>query len=223
MSGAMMKRLWLRTVLTGLALLLCAPAPAEAPRNLYLLKQELRAYVNTGQYKRDIAAVSLRASKYLQKRLRKKDARKLALVLDIDETALSNLPYFLANDFGYVPERWDAWIEQARAPALIPVQVVYDIAVQNKVAVFFISARKEAQRAATEHNLRDVGYETWTKAYFKADDDDRGEREFKIMTRRQIAAEGYQIIANIGDQDSDLAGGFAERAYRLPCPFYLTP
>jgi len=218
----MMKRIWLRTVWVGLALSLCAPAPAEAPRNLYLLKQEVRAYVDSGQYKREIADVALQASKYLQSRLRKKDARKLAVVFDIDETALSNLPCLLANDFGYVPDRWDAWIEQARAPVILPVQVVYDIAVRNKAAVFFISTRKESQRAATERNLRDVGYESWTKIYFKVADDPRNAREIKIATRREIAQAGYQIVLNMGDQDSDLVGGFAERTFKLPDPFYLT-
>ena len=212
-----------RRLLLGLltAALFALPAPAEPPRNLYLVKQELRAYVDSGQYKREIADVALRASKYLQKRIRHAKGKKLAVVFDVDETALSNLPYLLANDFGFVPGRWDEWLEQGRAPALIPVQVVYDIAMSNKVAVFFISARKEAQRAPTEHNLRDVGYESWTNIYFKAADDERKDRDYKIATRRQIAREGYQIVANLGDQDSDLAGGFAERTYKLPDPFYL--
>jgi len=32
-----------------------------------------------------------------------------------------------------------------------------------------------------------------------------------------------RLIANIGDRDSDLAGGHAERAFKLPDPFYFTP
>jgi hypothetical protein len=28
------------------------------------------------------------------------------------------------------------------------------------------------------------------------------------------------IIANLGDQFSDLAGGYAERTFKLPNPFY---
>jgi acid phosphatase len=30
------------------------------------------------------------------------------------------------------------------------------------------------------------------------------------------------IIANMGDQASDLAGGHAEKTFKLPNPFYLT-
>jgi hypothetical protein len=42
--------------------------------------------------------------------------------------------------------------------------------------------------------------------------------QFKIETRNKIQAVGYVIIANVGDQKSDLAGGFAERAFKLPAP-----
>ena len=34
---------------------------------------------------------------------------------------------------------------------------------------------------------------------------------------------GYTIVANMGDQPSDLAGGHAERAFLLPNPFYRIP
>jgi len=33
---------------------------------------------------------------------------------------------------------------------------------------------------------------------------------------------GYKIIANVGDQQSDLNGGYSERTYKLPNPIYLT-
>jgi hypothetical protein len=29
-------------------------------------------------------------------------------------------------------------------------------------------------------------------------------------------------VANLGDQVSDLSGGFAEKTFKLPDPFYLT-
>jgi acid phosphatase len=56
----------------------------------------------------------------------------------------------------------------------------------------------------------------------------RGQRfasaaDFKVPQRRKIEAAGYTIIANIGDQPSDLAGGHAERTYLLPNPFYRIP
>jgi hypothetical protein len=46
---------------------------------------------------------------------------------------------------------------------------------------------------------------------------------YKTGERGKIAAQGYAIIGNIGDQHSDLAGGYAERAWKLPNPFYFIP
>jgi acid phosphatase len=47
--------------------------------------------------------------------------------------------------------------------------------------------------------------------------------DFKAPQRAQIEQQGYTIIANLGDQPSDLAGGFAERTFQLPNPFYRIP
>jgi acid phosphatase len=47
--------------------------------------------------------------------------------------------------------------------------------------------------------------------------------DFKAPQRGDIEEQGYTIIANVGDQPSDLEGGFAERIYLLPNPFYRIP
>ena len=198
---------------------------ADEPLNLYPHKVELVAYINSGGYAQDVAAVALQANKYLVKRIpRGAKGRKMAVVFDIDETTLTNVRQILANDFGYVPKVWDAWVLEGKAPAIIPVQTIYDTAVRTKIDVFFITGRKERDRASTERNLREVGYDTWTKIFFTPDqepDQPQSVRGFKIDTRRKLTQEGYVIIANIGDQDSDLAGGYAERTFKLPNPFYI--
>src|SRR5207245_1219830 len=47
--------------------------------------------------------------------------------------------------------------------------------------------------------------------------------DFKAPERKKLVDQGYTIIVNIGDQMSDLEGGFAERTYKLPNPFYFLP
>jgi hypothetical protein len=47
--------------------------------------------------------------------------------------------------------------------------------------------------------------------------------DFKAPQRAAIEGQGYTIIANIGDQPSDLAGGHAEQTFLLPDPFYRIP
>ena len=46
---------------------------------------------------------------------------------------------------------------------------------------------------------------------------------FKSAARGEIEAKGYHIVVNIGDQYSVLAGGYAERVFKLPDPFYYIP
>ncbi len=46
---------------------------------------------------------------------------------------------------------------------------------------------------------------------------------FKAPARKKLEDEGYKILVNIGDQESDLNGGFAENALKLPNPFYYIP
>jgi acid phosphatase len=47
--------------------------------------------------------------------------------------------------------------------------------------------------------------------------------EFKAPERRRIAEQGYTILLSMGDQQSDLAGGYAERTFKLPNPVYYLP
>jgi HAD superfamily, subfamily IIIB (Acid phosphatase) len=48
--------------------------------------------------------------------------------------------------------------------------------------------------------------------------------DFKTAARSDIDGRlGYTIIANAGDQDSDLRGGHAERTFKVPNPFYYIP
>ena len=222
----MFKRVHCSVLAFGLALAFAAaPARADEPANLTLHKQALLTYVDSGEYAKSVAAVALRADKYLAKRLTHpaKPGKKLAVVFDVDETTLTSLSHMVANDFGYVAKVWDAWVAEGQARAIIPVQTIYDTAVRAKVDVIFITSRPESTRASTERNLRQVGYETWARIYCKPDDAaGLTNARFKTGIRRKLVQEGYVIIANIGDQDSDLSGGFAERVFKLPNPFYLT-
>lgn len=212
----------------GLALVFAfGSLSAVEPTNLYTVKQQVGAYVASGEYGREVAKVAAEANQYLVKRIPRgiprtaKRSDKLAVVFDIDETTLSNLRHIQANDYGYLPKIWSAWVNEGQATAIYPVQAVYNTAVNGKVAIFFITGRTPDGAAATERNLRQVGYDTWTGIIYKPADFAESTKAFKIDARRKLAAEGYLIIANLGDQNSDLLGGYGERTFKLPNPFYI--
>jgi predicted secreted acid phosphatase len=211
-----------------------APATAEIhqPANLGELKWELRKYQSGGDYDRDLAAVAAAARAYVEERAGQ--VAKPALVLDIDETSLSNWPEIIANDFGYIPAGdcqlpngpcgVRAWELSARAAAIAPTLALFNAAKAKGVSVFFITGRREDERAATERNLAGAGYRDWAGLVMRpAGSTTPSATDFKAPERAKIEAEGYTIIANVGDQPSDLAGGHAERAFQLPNPFYRIP
>ncbi len=193
--------------------------PAQAHRS----GPELHRYVDSGWYERDLAAVAARARTWVEQRAAKRtEGERLAIVFDIDETLLSNWTEIVQTDFVYVPAIWEVWEAEARAPAIGPVRDVYLAARRLGVEVILLTDRREHERAVTERGLRAGGYEDYAVLLLKPDASKETAAEFKSAQRRRLAGEGHVIIANIGDQDSDLAGGFAERTFKLPNPFYTT-
>jgi acid phosphatase len=190
--------------------------------NLGLLKNAITAYHDSGAWNADIAAVAADAMRYLSTMA--PGEGKPALVLDIDETSLSNWPNLKSSDYGYVSAVWNAWVNTASAPANEPVRDLYRYAKQHQIAVFFITARPESQRAVTEKNLRAAGYDGWDGLFFQPDDyKETSKVPYKSGERRKITERGYRILANVGDQQSDLLGGYAERTFKLPNPAYYIP
>jgi len=47
--------------------------------------------------------------------------------------------------------------------------------------------------------------------------------QYKSGTRAYIESQGYDIVANFGDQFSDLLGGFADETFKMPNPNYYLP
>jgi predicted secreted acid phosphatase len=192
-----------------------------------------RAYHDSGAYDRDLAIVANQADRWIA--VRAATAQRPALVLDIDETALSNWEIIKLDDFGRpiagpcnpgsgAPCGWAAWDQLARDPAIKPTLQVFRMARSANVAVFFITGRPESQRAATERNLSKTGYAGYTRLFMVPNGAHYASAaDFKTPVRVEIEHMGYTIIANMGDQPSDLRGGHAEKKFLLPDPFYRVP
>ena len=206
---------------------------ATQPPNLGELKLALLDYKCFGAYDADVAKVLAGATAYVEQRVA--DVTKPALVLDIDETALSNWFEILTNDFGYIADGpcnlrsneacgWRALELSAHAEAITPTLALFNTAKAKGVAVFFITGRSgdTQRRAATEANLRSAGYAGWTDLVMRSEDNRTlTAKNYKTAQRAKITAQGFTIIANVGDQQSDLDGGYSERVFRLPNPFYF--
>jgi acid phosphatase len=205
-----------------------AYAPAERIPNLDDLKRELKRYqactCECGCYAKDLDRQADRAITFLRWRAgHREPAEKLALVLDIDETTLSNWEQMVKAGFAYDKTANDQWTESARAPAIPGTLRVYQEAQRLGVSVFFLTGRPEAQRAATEQNLKSQGFQNWTQLILRSPAEASATAvAYKSAERGTIVAQGYKIVLNIGDQWSDLKGTpEAEFSVKYPDPFYF--
>lgn len=199
--------------------------PASEPQNLGLLKDKLKAYHDCC-YAAGLAQQDQVALAYLERRAaHKRPAEKLALVLDIDETSLSNYPEELGDDFGFIQKDWNAWAESEKAPAIPGTLKLAQSAQRLGVAVFFITGRAGTLRTVTAKNLTAAGYVAWAGLTLRSQLElHEATIAYKSAARARIAQQGYKIILNVGDQWSDLKGSpQAEFNVKLPNPFYYIP
>ncbi len=206
---------------------LALAAPLAEPSNLGLNKIDLQRYHDSGKYDADIASAIREAQYYLRFRINQnkhpKNPDKLAIVIDIDETALSNYEDIKRYQFGGTREEVDAAEADGHDPAIPPTLSLFNYAKSHGVAVFFISGRKQYEKASTEKNLNNTGYHDWDGMLLEPNDYNKDSAApFKVASRKKITEMGYDIVLNVGDQFSDLKGGYADMSIKLPNPYYFT-
>ncbi|GAA0794512.1 HAD family acid phosphatase [Spirilliplanes yamanashiensis] len=186
------------TVLAAVfAVLALAAAPATAAPSAPPAGPAIAALPAYATWIADVTEVADEAAAYLDDRLPDRSIRA-AIVLDIDNTALQTQ---------YRPG--------LTSPATGPVLAVARQARADGAAVFFVTARPQILGLQTEANLRSAGY-TVAGLYMRPWFDTRPDQKLKTDNRIAIERLGYTIVANIGNNDSDLAGGHAERTFKLP-------
>jgi acid phosphatase len=161
--------------------ILSAATSRAQPANIGDAKAAVMDYVSSHEYDRDLTAVDAKAMAYLDAHVA--GVAKPAIVLDIDETSLSNLLEIEADDFGYIktgpcPSPIDptkhgipcgslAWDQSEQATAIAPTLALYKDAIAKHVTVFFITGRRDVEIGpdagkefeATRANLVKEGYD----------------------------------------------------------------
>ena len=205
-----------------LCLLFSSVGIAKEPINLALHKEALKHY-HDKQYSSDISAAIAQARDYLKQHLDTHAhlGKKPAIILDIDETSLSNYQDLVKNDFGGTLEEIRAMEDKGEDPVILPTLMLYQFAQRHQVAIFFITGRFEKERDVTALNLKKAGYTHWDGLILRSGEfETKLALEYKTAMRKKITEEGYHIVLNVGDQESDLQGGFADKTIKLPNPYY---
>lgn len=166
-----------------------------------------------------------------------KAGEKLALVMDIDETTLTNYCEMKREDFGYIGAMYSAWERSPESSTPIAGALrLFDEAKKAGVAVFFITGRPGVAKAGTEHppadetagtarNLEAAGFHGWAGLALRTGDEiGMPTIAYKSEERQKIVDRGYRIVLSVGDQWSDLLGvPQAALSVKLPNPFYMIP
>ncbi|MFD3761441.1 HAD family acid phosphatase [Streptomyces sp. NPDC058622] len=158
--------------------------------------------IDYGTWQRDVAAVIDAVRPAIEQRIAASPAgEKPAIVLDVDNSSLE-------TDFH--------WFWTFPTPAISKVRELTRYASERGVAVFFVTARPGIVQSLTEYNLKAVGYPV--SGLYVRDLPDLFDEvsAYKTGKRAEIERRGYTIIANIGNKQSDLVGGHAERTVKLP-------
>jgi hypothetical protein len=142
----------------------------------------------------DVKTAMKGSFRYLDRRV-DRGGQRLAVNFDIDNTSIAS-----HYDPGNPVPRVLRFAERARA---LGVHLLFNTGRQDKGDL----------RASTLRQLDRNGYEVGELCMRTA-----GETmaESKKRCRRQFVADGYTIIANIGNNDTDFVGSNYERAFRLP-------
>uniref|UniRef100_A0A0E0KZE5 Acid phosphatase n=1 Tax=Oryza punctata TaxID=4537 RepID=A0A0E0KZE5_ORYPU len=180
-------------------------------------------YMTGDRYTRDADVVINEAIAYAES-LKLSGSGKEIWVFDVDETALSTLPYQANRGYGVQPYDQASFIQyvtEGSAPALQGTLRLYQRLLQLGIKPVFLTDRTEDQRTVTTNNLLSQGYCSWEKLLLKPVELQTSTQAFKIEERKKLVDAGYVIVGNIGDQWTDILGSPEGcRTFKYPNPMY---
>jgi acid phosphatase len=208
-----------RLIALTLALVLVAAATAAAATTRTArTPAQLRA--GKAAYERAITAGYAKATRLLDAQLAK-HPKKPTVVLDIDETTLSNWGCLDAADFDL--SGLAICVVGSKSVAFPAAKAFIKHVRARKVAVAFITGAPAAVCNGRKANLRAQGIRVpFSITCRPATDTHDSLIPYKSAARKALVRKGATIVLNVGDQKSDLAGGAARRTLLLPNPIYVT-
>ncbi len=187
---------------------------------------ELIKYYESGGYLNDISNVVTLVKKWLIDQPKPKPME--VVIFDIDETVIQTDWSIIRPDTPKPEESLWKWMDYGIGTRIEPIFRLYEYVVERGYVVFFITGRDIGKKAATEKNLKNEGFSSWQGITYNPRTPDGKylifpkSEIFKTAARWSLVERGYDIVLNIGDQESDFAGGYSGKCFKLPNPFYTT-
>jgi HAD superfamily, subfamily IIIB (Acid phosphatase) len=228
---------------------LAPPPDLSQPDNIDFFKRRLLYYRCTA-YDHDIAEVLGKALKWVAARAPQVQRPAMVLDIDetslFNWPRIYQQGYAFFSTFPGVDDCSFArvgdlcgdldWQKAGYARAIGPTLKLYKFArcidqpqPCNKIDVFFVTGRREKEykgEMPSVWTLRNLEAEGFTgierdHLYMRDPASEGSVAIHKTPARAAIEKLGFTIIANIGDQKSDLDGGYAEMTFKVPNPFYF--
>ena len=144
------------------------------------------------------------ATNKLKELLKQPTNKPYSIVLDIAETVLSNIPFqvkMIKDGTAFNPKLWDEWVQKAEATPVAGAKEFLQFADKNKVQIYYISDRTDAQVDATIKNLEAQGLPVQGRDHlmFKKEGDKSKEG------RRQEVLKHTNLVMLFGDNLVDFA------------------
>ena len=201
----------------------------------------LHTYSPTGAYVNEMQALVADADEYLDKTAKhfgghghNAPSGTPAILLDIDDTTLNTYSYEIYSNFVFnrrptqpsSTRRFSRPFRHARSrqargrgrlPGLLPHRPPGEPHAGTVTNLTSAGYRRPTARPVPEGPHRPVARELCDATPVCTT------TQYKSLTRRRIESLGYDIVANFGDQFSDLNGGFADATFKVPNPMYFLP
>lgn len=141
-------------------------------------------------------------------RMNRRIRKARAIIVDLDETILDNSRnegMLVKNRINFNQKDWTDWVNRAEAEA-VPGSVEFlRYAAARGVTVFYITNRRDNQKAGTAENLKKLGFPNVNDQTLMIQTDPNN---LSKESRRQTVGAKYRVVLLMGDDLNDFAAAF---------------
>jgi 5'-nucleotidase (lipoprotein e(P4) family) len=203
--------LMLLPLLSSLTVSAQAPSPANQPPadNTYIEGAVL--WQQTAGERRALSYQAFTLARLMLDRdlkMNRRSRKARAIIVDLDETILDNSRnegMLVKNRINFNQKDWTDWVNRAEAEA-VPGSVEFlRYAAAHGVTVFYVTNRRDNQKAGTAENLKKLGFPNVSDQTLLVQTDlNTSSKE----SRRQSVGTKYRIVLLMGDDLNDFAAVF---------------
>lgn len=194
-----MKKIFL-IALTAICTLGCVNSNSRKDHSMYWQKMSAEYYALC------IQAYNMAKLK-IDKALITSSKEPLAIIADIDETVLNNLPYnemLIETGESFSQKTWSEWVNNQEATPIPGALDFFNYVEDQDIEIIYLSNRRVENYEPTKANLISAGFPFDDQTIMLLRDKD-GNKESR---RKQLS--GYNVVLILGDNLSD----FNERFYK---------